>query len=327
MTTARERGDGAEPGREESVGTVLVAAVANLGIAVAKAAGGLISGSSAMLSEAAHSVADTVTEVLLFTALRRSGRPPDVRHPLGHGRERYVWALLASVATFVGGAVFSVYDGVHTIVAGERLGNPLVAYLVLVVAFVLESVSLLRGTRQIRREARHHGVPPRRYFRWTPDTTVKAVVLEDSAALIGLLLAAGGLTGGHLTGSGIWDGLASILIGVLLAGVAYVLGRDNTSMLIGSALPPRTVAAIRRELESAPHVVVVLDLVTSVLGPRDVIVSAKVDFAGTATSDQIEQAAEEAERRLQKRFPAITRVYLDPTPPSDLTDGGSTGQV
>jgi divalent metal cation (Fe/Co/Zn/Cd) transporter len=216
---------------------------------------------------------------------------------------------------------------VHTLVAGERLGDPFVAYLVLLVAFVLEGVSLLRGARQIRREARHHKVSTRLYFRWTPDTTVKAVVLEDSAALIGLLLATGGLTGAHLTGSGIWDGLASILIGVLLAGVAYVLGRDNTSMLIGRALPPRTVAAIRRELETAPYVAAVLDVVTSVLGPRDVVVSAKVDFAGTATSDQIEEAAEEAERRLRRRFPAVGSVYLDPTPPPDSPDGGSSGRV
>src|SRR5947209_1557499 len=143
----------------ESLGTVLIAAAANLAIAVAKAVGGVISGSSAMLSEAAHSVADTVTEVLLLTALRRSARPADERHPLGYGPERYFWAFLASVATFVGGAVFAVTDGIRTILSGEDLGSPLVSYIVLAVAFLLEGTSLIRGVRQSSREARRWKTP------------------------------------------------------------------------------------------------------------------------------------------------------------------------
>ncbi|MBK3589510.1 cation diffusion facilitator family transporter, partial [Streptomyces sp. MBT57] len=192
----------------ESTFTVIVAALANLGIAVAKAVAGLISGSSAMLSEAAHSVADTVTEVMLLTALKRSEKPADEDHPLGYGPERYIWAMLASIATFVGGAVFSVYDGVHTLIAGEELGNPLISYIVLGVAFLLEGYSLRTGVKQVRREASRLRVPDTYYLRHTPDTAVKAVVMEDSAALVGLLLAAGGLLGGQLTGSGVWDGVA-----------------------------------------------------------------------------------------------------------------------
>lgn len=152
----------------DSTFTVLVAAFANLGIAVAKAVAGVISGSSAMLSEAAHSVADTVTEVLLLTSLKRSVRPADEDHPLGHGPERYIWALLAAVATFVGGAVFSLYDGIHTLTHGEDLGDPLVSYIVLAVAFVLEGYSLRTGLRQVRGEAAHHRVSFGRYLRRTP---------------------------------------------------------------------------------------------------------------------------------------------------------------
>ncbi|HBF78956.1 MAG TPA: cation transporter, partial [Streptomyces sp.] len=170
---------------------MVVAAAANLGIALAKLVAGLISGSSAMLSEAAHSVADTVTEVMLLTALKRSAKPADEGHPLGYGAERYIWAMLASVATFVGGAVFSLYDGIHTLVQGEELGNPLISYLVLVVAFLLEGFSLRTGLRQVRRAATVLDVPAPHYLRRTPDTAVKAVVMEDSAALIGLVLAAG----------------------------------------------------------------------------------------------------------------------------------------
>lgn len=183
-------GGGPGADRGESTFTVLVAAGANLGIAVAKAVAGIISGSSAMLSEAAHSVADTVTELLLLTALRRSAHPPDEAHPLGYAAARYVWALLASVATFVGGAVFAIYDGVHTLAVGEELGNPTLSYAVLGIAFLLEGFSLRTGARQMRGEARRARTPLRHYLRHTPDTTVKAVVMEDSAALVGLVLAA-----------------------------------------------------------------------------------------------------------------------------------------
>ncbi|WP_326707831.1 cation diffusion facilitator family transporter [Streptomyces cyaneofuscatus] len=306
--------DGGDAGGGESTFTVIVAALANLGIAVAKAVAGLISGSSAMLSEAAHSVADTVTEVMLLTALKRSEKPADEDHPLGYGPERYIWAMLASIATFVGGAVFSIYDGVHTLIAGEELGNPLVSYIVLGVAFLLEGYSLRTGVKQVRREASRLRVPDTYYLRHTPDTAVKAVVMEDSAALIGLLLAAGGLLGGQLTGSGVWDGIASCLIGLLLVYVAWVLGRSNAQLLIGRPLPPAVRAGVREELKSVPHIVDVLELTTLIQGPAEIMIAAKVDFRDMATAEEVEWACEEAEAQLRERFPSVRRVYLDPTP-------------
>ncbi|MEV6615686.1 cation diffusion facilitator family transporter [Streptomyces sp. NPDC051051] len=308
MATTEEQGGG------ESTFTVIVAAAANLGIALAKAVAGVISGSSAMLSEAAHSVADTVTELLLLTALKRSEKPADEDHPLGYGPERYVWALLAAVATFVGGAVFSLYDGVHTLVEGEDLGDPLVSYVVLAVAFLLEGYSLRTGLRQARGEAARVRAPVRRYLRYTPDTAVKAVVLEDTAALAGLLLAAGGLLGGQLTGSGAWDGAASLCIGALLLYVAWVLGRSNVELLVGRPLPKPMRQRIRAELLESVHVEAVLELTTLVQGPREALVAAKVDFRDVSTAAEIEWACEQAEARLREVFPAVTRVYLDPTP-------------
>ncbi|MDF6021003.1 cation diffusion facilitator family transporter [Streptomyces sp. JH34] len=298
----------------ESTFTVVVAAAANLGIAVAKLVAGLISGSSAMLSEAAHSVADTVTELMLLTALKRSEKPPDEDHPLGYGPERYIWAMLAAVATFVGGAVFSLYDGVHTLLKGEELGDPLVSYLVLAVAFLLEGFSLRTGVRQVRGEAARLRMPAPRYLRRTPDTAVKAVVMEDSAALAGLLLAAGGLLGGQLSGSAVWDGVASILIGFLLVYVAWVLCRSNAQLLIGRPLPPEMRAGVREELLSVPHVVEVLELTTLIQGPSELLVAAKIDFRDASRAEQIEWACEEAEQQLRERYPSIQRVYLDPTP-------------
>ncbi|MEV3857075.1 cation diffusion facilitator family transporter [Streptomyces sp. NPDC050095] len=305
--------EGEEAGGE-SLFTVIVAAAANLGIALAKAVAGVISGSSAMLSEAAHSFADTVTELLLLTALKRSEKPADEEHPLGHGGERYVWAMLAAVATFVGGAVFSLYDGIHTLVAGEELGNPLVSYIVLGIAFVLEGFSLRTAVKQARGEAARYRAPFGTYLKHTPDTAVKAVVLEDSAALVGLLLAAGGLLGGQLTGSGVWDGIASLCIGVLLLWVAWVLGRANAELLVGRPLPKRMRDEIRALLVEGEHVEAVLELTTLVQGPREALVAAKVDFRDASTAAQIEWACEDAARRLRERFPAVRRVYLDPTP-------------
>jgi cation diffusion facilitator family transporter len=298
----------------ESLFTVLLAAGVNLAIAVAKAVGGVLSGSSAMLSEAAHSLADTVTEVLLLTALRRSARPADSRHPLGYGPERYFWAFLASVATFIGGAAFAVIDGIRTIVGGEEPGSPLVSYVVLALAFVLEGTSLLRGLRQTRRDAQRWRAPLWTYIQHMPDTTVKAVVFEDSAALVGLVLAAVGLIGRQLTGSPLWDGCASILIGMTLAYVAFTLGRDNMSLLIGRSVSGRILDEIRAEIAAPAVVADVGQLAAILLGPEDILVAAKVDFVDTAAAGQVEEACEQIERSLTDRIPAIRQVYLDPTP-------------
>ncbi|EDY44530.1 cation diffusion facilitator family transporter [Streptomyces sp. SPB074] len=311
-TTPGPGGEGGSGG--ESTFTVLVAAGANLGIAAAKLLAGLVSGSSAMLSEAAHSLADTVTELLLLLALRRSARPADEDHPLGHGHERYIWALLASVATFVGGAVFSVYDGVHTLTHGETLGDPLLSYVVLAIAFLLEGYSLRTGLQQMAGEARAARTTFRKHLRWTSDTTVKAVVFEDSAALVGLVLAAAGIALTHATGDGTWDGIASLLIGLLLVQVAWVLGRSNAELLTGRPLAPAERAAIRAELLATEHVEAVLDLVTLVQGPDEALIAAKIDFRDASTAAQIEWSCEDAERRVRARLPRVTRVYLDPTP-------------
>ncbi|MCY0959049.1 cation diffusion facilitator family transporter [Streptomyces sp. H27-H5] len=302
------------PEEAESLGTVVVAVVTNLGIAAAKAVGGVVSGSSAMLSEAAHSVADTVTEVMLLVSLKRGARPADEAHPLGYGPERYIWALLASVATFVGGAVFAVYDGIHTLVHGEDPGDPVVSYVILAVAFLLEGYSLLVAWRQMRGEAARLAAPLGLYVKHTPDTAVKAVLLENVAALIGLVLAAGGLLGAQLTGSGVYDGVASLLIGLLLVWVAWELGRSNAQYLIGRSLPASMRAEVREELLTVPHIEAVLELTTLVQGPAEVLIAAKIDFHDLASARQVEAACEDAEDQLRERFPAIRRVYLDPTP-------------
>jgi cation diffusion facilitator family transporter len=303
-----------EEAGSESTGTVVVAGLANFGIAIAKLVGGVISHSSAMLSEAAHSLADTITEVLLFVALKRGAKAPDARHPVGYGRETYFWALLACLATFTLGAGFSFYQGVETILEGEEQGDPLIAYVVLAVSLVLEGASWLKAVRQVRRSARQWGTTSRRYLAETSDTTVKAVTFEDSAALVGLVLAALGLFLEQVTGDPVWDGIAAVLIGFLLLLVAGVLARANVSLLIGQSVPERLREELRAEIEGLPQVDAVPFLLTSVIGPGQLIVSAKVDFADGATVADVERASDEAERRLVARHGGVRYVFLDPTP-------------
>jgi cation diffusion facilitator family transporter len=315
---------GGERDGKESLRTVLVAAGANLLVAVAKLLAGLLSNSAAMLSEAAHSAADTITELLLLVAVRRGGAPADETHPFGYGKAAFFWALMAAGATLVGGAGFSVTHGVQTIVQGEELADLRVSFVVLAVAFVLEGVSFVRAVRQVRREAGRRRLAPGRFFAATSDTALKAVVFEDSAALVGILIAAGGLLGVHLTGRAVFDGVASVLIGLLLLAIALRLIQVNASLLIGQAAPPRIRGQIQEELLAFPEVVSVVELLTMMLGPDALLVAAKVDFADDATGGGLEQAADRVEKRLKERFPGVTQVFLDPTPGRVRPGGGGS---
>ncbi|MBO4269640.1 cation diffusion facilitator family transporter [Microbispora triticiradicis] len=298
----------------ESLGTVVVAGAANLAIALAKLVAGLISSSSAMLSEAAHSAADTATEVVLFAAIRHGERPADARHPLGHGRAAYLWAIVAACFTLVVGAGFSLTHGWQTITRGEDLGDIGVSYIVLAVSFAIESVSLWRALRQLRGEARRWRVSPGRLLERTSDTMLKAVVLEDAAALIGIAVAAVGLVLSQLTGSAVWDGAASIVIGLLLLWVALTLIRTNASLLIGQAPPASLQEKIRGVLAEQPEVEGVVELAAVLMGPGQILVAAKIDFMDETTGERLELAADQVERRLTERFPEIKQVFLDPTP-------------
>jgi cation diffusion facilitator family transporter len=298
----------------ESTTTVLVAGAANLVIAIAKFAGAAVSGSAAMFSEAVHSVADTITEVLLLIAVRRGDKGPDREHPFGHGREFYFWALLASMFTFVAGAGVSILQGIQKIASGEHEGDPLISYIVLAVAFLTEGTSLIRALMQVKASADRWRVRPERFLSLTTDTAVKAVTFEDSAALVGLVLAGAGLALTEATGSAVWDGLASILIGCLLVVVAVALARSNMKLLVGQAGPPGLELSLRRELESLDVVEAVPTFVTTVLGPEKLLVAARVTFAPTASAEQIAEVADEAERRFKERHPGVQQVFIDPTP-------------
>ncbi|HEY3503132.1 MAG TPA: cation diffusion facilitator family transporter [Actinocatenispora sp.] len=305
---------GAVPsGQTESLLTIVVAGGANLLIAGAKLAAGVLGGSSSMVSEAAHSFADTVTEVLLFVAVRRGARPATAASPFGYGREAYFWALLAAMFTFGAGGVFAVYHGVHSMLSGERTTQFLLSYVVLAVSAVLEGTSLVRSLHQVRGAARRVGVDVGTYIRLTPDTAVRAVTLEDTAALLGIVLAATGLGLEQATGSTLYDGLASVLIGVLLCLVAYRLIAANKALLIGLSVPSWIRDGLVAELTSLPGVAGVPELFATYLGPEQILVAAKIDFVDDVPAGEVERIADEGARRLRARFPKVSHVYLDPT--------------
>lgn len=307
-----------QPEQSESTGTVVLAGVANLGVAIMKLAAGLITGSAALLAEAAHSIADTVTEVLLLAALRRSDQPADRAHPLGYGKERFFWALIAAVSIFVSGAVFAMYEGVRTIVGGEDEQRYVwVAYLVIVLSALLEGSSWLKALRQVRTEAAAEHKTMLDYLRGSDDPTVKTVFYEDSAALVGLALALAGTALHQLTGSGVWDGVASALIALLLAGVAYLLGTANKSLLVGRQADLQLVHAIREHLDEAPEVEAVVDLITQVMGTDRVLVCARIDLTDGLDADAVESACLRLDGELQARFFEVDEVFLEPVPRND----------
>jgi len=304
----------------ESLGTVLVAGAVNLAIAVAKIVAGLMTGSAAMMSEGAHSVADTVNELFLLTALTRSKKPADVQHPFGYAMERYFWSLIAAVGIFVLGAGFSVYEGVEQLMHPEPLGSLLIAYVVLGVSFLFEGTSWAKAVVQLRGEAGDKGIGVFRHVFTTPDPTVKTVAFEDTAALIGIVLAAVGITLHEVTGSGIWDGLASIAIGLLLVGVAISLGSSSKRNLIGESVPEDVRQGLTKVISESPGVEAVVELLTMRLGPDDVLVAARVDVDDAATGGDLEQVADEVETSIRDRYPEVRHVFLDPTPSVEPSD-------
>ncbi|MGB7798088.1 MAG: cation diffusion facilitator family transporter [Pseudonocardiaceae bacterium] len=305
-------------GGSESNLTVVVALAINLLIAVMKVIAGVLTGSAAMLAEAAHSVADSTTEGMLLAALRHSGRPADRRHPFGYGKVRFFWSLIAAVSIFVTGALFSVYEGARTIFgAGEEQTLAWVAFLVLGLSFVMEGASWIRAVRQIRREQRAAGQTLIVHLRTTDDPTVKTVLYEDTAALVGLVLAFAGVGLHLLTGSALWDGLASLLIGILLATVAYLLGRTNMRLLIGQQADRRLVRAIYTHLAAQPEVEQVVDLLTMLTGTDMVLLCARVDFVSSLSADELERACVRIDDELRREFTDLDEIFLEPVPRTD----------
>ena len=299
---------------EESTLTVVVAMLANLGIAIAKGVAGLVSGSAAMLSEAVHSLADTTNQVLLLVAVKRSAKAADARHPFGYGRERYFWSLLAAVGIFVGGGAFAVYHGIDTLVGGgEEHGHYLLTYVILGISFLLESASWLQAVRQLRGDARRRDRSFRDQLWHTTDPAATTVFFEDSAALAGLLLAALGVGLHQATGEHAWDSLASIAIGLLLTFVAFLLGKENRSLIVGESADPRLQQGVTELVAAYPEVTKVDELLTMVIGRGEVLVAARIDLEDDLRAAEVEALARRMERDVVAAHPMVRHFFVDVT--------------
>ena len=303
-------------GQAESLLTVLVAIGVNIVLAVAKSVAAVVTGSASMLAEAAHSWADAGNEFFLLMANRLALRPADRAYPLGHGREAYVWSLFAALGLFVAGAAVSVTHGVQQLVRPEPAGDFVVGYVVLGGSFVLEGVSFLRSVHQAKAEAASMQRDLIEHVLATSDPTLRAVVAEDAAALIGLVIAAFGLAIHQLTGSPVPDAVGSILVGVLLAVVAIVLINRNRRFLVGQEADPRLRAATLLALLDAPEVARVTYLRLEVVGPRMVSVVGNVDLTGDEPESDVAVGLRALEARISAS-PAVAGAVLSLSAPDE----------
>jgi cation diffusion facilitator family transporter len=303
---------------KESTSTVFVALTANLAVAIAKTVAAALSGSASMTAEAAHSWADTGNQGFLIIANRRSSRPPDATRPLGYGREAYVWSLLAAVGLFVVGGSLSVWRGVTELLHGDASAeNYLIAYIVLGVAFLLESSSLLQAFRQLRGEAAAFDRDLLAHVLETSDPTTRAVFAEDTAALIGIVIAALGIGLHQVTGQAAWDAAGSILVGLLLGAVAVVLIDRNRRFLIGEPADPALQQAAVARIERLPEVASVRFIRLVFVGPKQLFLVASVDLVGDAVESQIARTLRQLEMQLQDE-PYIVDAVLTIAEPDEL---------
>ena len=305
----------------ESTRTIVIALIANLVIAAAKLIAGLVSRSTGLLAEAAHSAADCVNEIFLAIGLRRVRQPADAAHPLGHGRERFLWAFMAAITSFLIGGCLSIFLAVSSLRSPHEVEGGLAAWIVLAVAFAADGTSWLQSLRQTRRQAKDYGVTFWRYLVNSSDPVVRAVVFEDSAALAGLLLAAAGLFLSRLLGSSTPDSIASLLIGVLLAATAFAVARPLADFLVGRSIPGPFLERLEAIVREDPAVEEVLTLRAVYIGPEEVIVTAKVRPRPSLNVEQLARAMDDLDHRIRAALPFVADVFIDVT--AYRVEGGS----
>jgi cation diffusion facilitator family transporter len=301
----------------QSTRTVLIALGTNVAVALAKSVAGALSGSASMVAEAVHSWADTGNEVFLLIADRRSRRPADERHPLGHGREAYVWALLAAVGLFVVGASASVWHGVSEIIyPRSKDGDFQFAYVVLLVALVMECISLSQSVRQLRGEAKHYHRDLLEHALATSDPTTRAVFAEDTGAVTGIIIAFLGIGLHQLTGNAVWDAIGSILVGLLLAVIAVVLIDRNRRFLTGEPGSDELRQGVITRIKALPDVADVRFVRLVYVGPKRLFLVASVDLVGDQAESHVARTLRRLEQKLEED-PHIVDAVLTVADPDE----------
>ncbi len=293
--------------------SIAVALLANIVVAGAKLVAGLTTGSAALLAEAAHSAADSVNELLLGLSLKHGRLPSDALHPLGHGGARFLWAFVAAISSFLIGGCLSIALAVHELLSGTAVERYGVAWIVLAIAFVADGTSLLQSLAQTRREAALWGESTLEFLRHTSEPTLRAIVVEDSAALVGVALAAVGLSLHQFGGLANADAIAALLIGLLLAGTAFGLARPLADLLIGRSMLPARLERVYAIIEQSPSIDEVLSVQAVYGAPQEVIVAAKVHPAPGKTAEQLASALDDLDHRLRQELPEVAEVFIDLT--------------
>ncbi|WP_350350917.1 cation diffusion facilitator family transporter [Microbacterium sp. A8/3-1] len=289
--------------------TVIIAFLANILVAIAKTIAAVITSSASMVAEAAHSWADAGNEIFLLIADRRGARTKDARHPLGYGRNAFVWSLIAAFGIFTAGAIVSIMHGIQELSETGPVESPLVAYVVLGIAFVLEGASFTQAMVKSRRLAKERGSSTWDFVLETSDTTLRAVFFEDAAALIGLVLAGGAILLHQITGVAAWDAVGSILIGILLAVVAIILISRNIEFLVGTTAAPKLRARVGTALLALPQIERVTYLHIEYVGPNRLFIVAEVDLAGDAVEHDVARRLRDVELRIEEHE-AVETVVL-----------------
>jgi cation diffusion facilitator family transporter len=297
--------------QEGSRKAIIAAFFANLGIAIAKFTGFLITGSAGLLAESGHSFADTGNQALLMLGGRRGNRPADRAHPFGYGPERYFWAFVVALVLFSMGGLFALYEGIDKLRHPHVVDNAPVAFIIILIAVALETFSLRTAITESNR-VRQPGVSWRSFIRTSKSPELPVVLLEDVGAEIGLCFALLGLILAEITGNPRWDAVGSIAIGALLVVIALILAREMKPLLIGEAASDSDLEKIHAALSTSANVISVIHLRTMHLSPDDLLLAAKVDFDHSLTVEQLAHAIDQAEIALRTAVPKTTTIYIEP---------------
>jgi len=311
---------------EESPTQVYAAAIANLVIAASKFVAAFITGSSAMLSEGIHSVADTANQLLLLFGIKRSRKPADETHPFGYGREIYFWGFIVAIVLFGLGGGISIYEGIIRLQEHGEVSSPFWAFVVLAIAIGAESMSFWYAFKAFGKSVRP-GENWWRAFRTSKDPAVFVVIAEDAAALAGLVVAAAGLTLEQLTQSVVPDAIASIVIGLILAAVAFLMGLETKGLLLGESTDPETVEEIKRIARRDPLVAYAHAPLTMHLGPNEILLNMVVDFHTNASREAIRESIDRLEAEILDQFPAIRRIFIEPETSQSARHRRRTGSL
>jgi cation diffusion facilitator family transporter len=291
--------------------SVFAALGANTAIAIAKFVAAIVSGSASMLAEAFHSLADTGNQALLLLGIKRAARPADETHPFGHGKARFFWGLLVAVSLFTLGGGFSIWHGVSGLVSGHHeLPDPTLALIVIGFAFCFEGYAWRTAYKQLDESRRGRGVWDA--LRHSKDPEVLTVLAEDTAAISGLVVAAAGISLAALTGEAAFDAVGSILIGVILLAVGFLLGREEGALLLGESVDPQVREAIDGAIEGVPEVQRRLEVLTMHLGPDEFLVVADVRFRDELDTEEIARAIDRVEAAIREAAPGAARIYVEP---------------